>query len=156
MSRFVEQGKALRERREELGRTLADAHEAIHVPIEHLRALEAGDLRALPGTTFAAGFLKTYCDYLELEAEPFLYALDSCTGGLRKPPVIRRATPTPTTSDRPAWLTDVIAWGAVCGLLVFAWFTYSVVVRPFIEGYQDRVRAGTVEVAPPTMFEAEK
>ncbi|MBP8131604.1 MAG: helix-turn-helix domain-containing protein [Candidatus Hydrogenedentes bacterium] len=155
MSRFVEQGIALRARREELGRTLVEAHDAIHVPIEHLRALEAGDLRALPGTAFASGFLKTYCEYLETDAAPFLYALDACTGGIRKAPIHRQAA-APTAPERPAWMTDVIAWGAVCGLMVFAWFTYTVVVRPIIESYQDRVRAGTVEVAPPSMFEIEK
>ncbi|HNR31525.1 MAG TPA: helix-turn-helix transcriptional regulator [Candidatus Hydrogenedentes bacterium] len=153
MSRFAEQGKLLRERREELGWTLVEVHEAIHVQIAHLRALETGDVRGLPGATFAAGFLKTYCQHLELDPEPFLFAFHACFGAPRKQPVFRRATSGHDPLDRPAWLTDVIAWGTVCAVVVFAWFTYGLVIRPILEGAQERARAGTVEAPPPAPFE---
>lgn len=155
MSRFGVHGKALRERREELGLSLAQVHEAIHVPIEHLRALESGDLRAIPAVTYAAGFLKSYCEHLGLHPEPILFAFRSSMDSRRKVSTLRQMN-APVEDVRPAWLTDVIAWGAVCGLIVLGWFAYAVVVRPFLEAPQDRVEAGTLEAAPQSFFDFEE
>lgn len=155
MSRFGVHGKALRERREELGLDFAQVHEAIHVPIEHLRALESGDLRSIPAATYAAGFLRSYCEFLGLHPEPILFAFRSSMDTRRKVSTLRQAD-TQMDDTRPAWLTDVIAWGAVCGLILLGWFTYAVVVRPFLATPEDRVEAGTVEVAPQSFFDLEE
>lgn len=155
MSRFALQGKALRERREAMGLSFAEVYEAIHVPIEHLRALEAGNLHALPVATYVQGFLRSYCEYLQLDPEVYLYAFHACreTAPPPKATVRRSVAAAAAPSARPAWLTDVIAWGTVCGLLLLGWFTYSVVVRPFLDSLDTRVEAGTVEITPESPFD---
>ena len=72
-------GDILRARREARGLTLTDVHRDIHVPVAYIRALEAGDLDALPETTYAMGFLNTYCHFLELDPEPLADGFRACT-----------------------------------------------------------------------------
>ena len=141
MSRFMQQGQRLRERREALGLTHEDVYQAIHVPITHLRALESGDGRRMPVSAYARGFLRSYCEFLRLDPEPFLSAYDWSAPAARAAATPRPADPGPD-DGRPAWLTDVIAWGAVCLLLLLGWFSYSVVFRPAVEDADVRVEAG--------------
>ena len=155
MSRFGVHGKALRERREEMGFSLAEVYEAIHVPIEHLRALESGDMRCIPAPAYAAGFLRSYCEFLGLHPEPILFAFRSCMDSPRRPSM-HQSPSARRVMERPAWLTDLIAWGTVCGVLLLGWFAYAVVVRPFLATPEDRVEAGTVEVAPQEFFELDE
>jgi cytoskeleton protein RodZ len=154
MTGFVQQGKRLRARREELGQSFEDVYDAIHVPIVHLRGLESGDPREMPPPAYARGFLKSYCAHLELNPEPFLYALcDEPAQPAR--PVTPRPYAAPVDDGRPAWLTDVIAYGAVVALFVLGWISYTVVFQPFMQPTEERVEAGRVEAPPRDFFPLE-
>lgn len=154
MSRFMQQGQRLRERREELNLSHEDVYQAIHVPIVHLRALESGDGRRMPVSAYARGFLRSYCEFLHLDPEPFLYAFDCAAPVPRAAATPRPADPGPD-DGRPAWLTDVVAWGTVCLLLLLGWFSYSVVFRPMAEDPEIRVEAGGAGVEPMEFFPLE-
>jgi cytoskeleton protein RodZ len=153
MSRFDRIGRLLRERREELGLTHEDVHAAIHVPIAHLRALESGNARDMPSPAFMRGFIRSYCALLELAPEPFLYALAEPAPVSSRPLIPGAAEPAP--GDHPAWLTDVIAWGTVVGIILLGWVSYTVVFRPFADDPQDRVEAGTIEAEVTDFFPLE-
>jgi cytoskeleton protein RodZ len=59
-------GEALRRARLEMGIEFEDVTKVIHVRPSQLRALEDGKIDALPGMTYAIGFVKSYADFLGL------------------------------------------------------------------------------------------
>lgn len=61
-------GPLLRERREAMGVTLAEAEVATRIRQKYLSALEADEWDLLPGEVVGRGFLRNYSTYLGLEA----------------------------------------------------------------------------------------
>lgn len=59
-------GEILRAAREKRKLSLEDVSAAIHVRAAQLRAIEEGNIDALPGMTYAVGFVKSYASYLKL------------------------------------------------------------------------------------------
>lgn len=68
-------GAELRQRREALGLTLNDMAVRTRVHKTYLQALEDENLRLLPGTAYAIGFLRIYARELGLPVAPLLAAL---------------------------------------------------------------------------------
>jgi len=60
-------GEELRRAREERGFALEAICATTKVPAKHIRALEAGEFRELPGGVFRRGFLRSYLGALGLE-----------------------------------------------------------------------------------------
>ena len=60
-------GPLLRERREAMGVTLAEAEVATRIRQKYLAALEADEWDLLPGEVVGRGFLRNYSTYLGLE-----------------------------------------------------------------------------------------
>ena len=61
-------GQDLRAARQRRGDDLATVSKALKIRKDHLEALEEDRLDALPGRTYAVGFVRTYADYLGLDA----------------------------------------------------------------------------------------
>ena len=137
--------RKLAERREELGIPIRDAYARTHIPLQYLEALEACDVDALPASCYALGFLKTYCSFLGLDAEPFLAEYQSQTQALAG----RRRRTRVGGSERPSWMADTVAWFTVCAIIALGWLTYTVVVRPNAEPLDGRVEAGEIRLPPP-------
>ena len=144
----------LRERRELRGVSLKEAHKHTRVPTEYLKALEDGNLRALPVPAFAQGFIQTYCEYLDLEPA---YFVDRYRFAHQAAPPLDTAPQHGTRNDpdftlQPRWVLEAKSWAAVCGVLLALWVSYSVIVRPFFVDTSPRVQAGPEEIviAPPT------
>lgn len=156
-------GEALRERREARCYSLRETHAAVRVPIVYIEAMEEGRVHDLPGRTYAIGFIETYCEFLDLNPEPFV---DRYRAALRTPaptPVATAARPQQRTGTAfnlpqlpelraPEWMGDVITWGAICGFLLLAWLTYASFTRPIAHDADSRVDAGTFEVTPPPVY----
>ncbi|MBI2433130.1 MAG: helix-turn-helix domain-containing protein [Candidatus Hydrogenedentes bacterium] len=141
-------GQLLRARREKLGLTLAQVHEHIHVPVEYIRAMEEGALDHLPTFTYSAGFLNSYCQLLDLAPEPFLDQFRAATHR-RQHAVAPREHTVSSIMDRvpqPAWMTEFIAWGTICAIIVLGWITYATIVRPFAQNAEQRLEAGPVGI----------
>ena len=62
-------GPTLRAAREKMGKSLAECSLQLRIRQPFLEALEEGRHRDLPGGTYAAGFLRTYSEYLDLDGE---------------------------------------------------------------------------------------
>ena len=73
MSNAAFPGPKLRERREALGLSLMDVHDKIHVPIVHLRAIEANHFDVLPEPAYVRGLVQSYCAELGIDSEPFRF-----------------------------------------------------------------------------------
>lgn len=65
-------GDTLREAREDLGVSLADAERETRISRRYLEALEGEDEAALPAPVYTRGFIRTYCRYLGLNADGML------------------------------------------------------------------------------------
>src|ERR1700741_208059 len=61
-------GQDLRAARLRRGDDLATVSKALKIRKDHLEALEEDGLESLPGRTYAVGFVRTYADYLGLDA----------------------------------------------------------------------------------------
>ena len=72
-----ELGASLRSRREGLHLRLDQVSEQTKIHVRHLRALEAGDVTALPGRVYARSFLKHYARVLGLDPEEVVAAFDA-------------------------------------------------------------------------------
>lgn len=61
-------GGVLRAARLQKGWGLEEISSAVHIRVGQLRAIEEGDLAALPGMTYAVGFVKIYAGHLKLDS----------------------------------------------------------------------------------------
>lgn len=69
---MLEIGNSLREVRICRGVELAQVEAETHIRTRYLKALEDERFDLLPGDAYVRGFLRTYADYLELDAELFV------------------------------------------------------------------------------------
>ena len=72
----------LRQARLERGLELRDVSGTLRIRAVYLEALEDGRFDDLPGTTYVAGFLRTYGDFLGLDAEELVRRFKDETGGV--------------------------------------------------------------------------
>ncbi len=138
----------LRASREAKGLSLDSASHKIRIPAKYLAALEQGDFRSLPSMTYGLGFLRSYCEFLGLNPEPYL---DNFRASSQKPAIPRRERAREAVMQMP-WARELMTWAAVCALVAFGWLTYSVVFRPDADDSQTHVRAETLDrpmVVPP-------
>ncbi len=66
----LDAGTVLRKRRTLRGHSLEAVHQHTRIPKNLLEALENNDLEAFPAAVYLRGFLKNYCDFLELDFKP--------------------------------------------------------------------------------------
>lgn len=133
-------GYELREEREARGLSLTETYKRVHIPIRYIEALEQSNFDELPEPCFVKGFLKSYCTFLDLNAERFvnLYheavepASTKILRGIPKQPI-----------SGPDWRTELLTWAAICAILAVGWFAYQIVVRPDAGAESNRVEAGT-------------
>jgi cytoskeleton protein RodZ len=71
-SNFESIGKTLQTQREVLGLSLDDVEHHTHLRNRYLRALEAGDIEALPSPVQGRGMLKNYAGFLGLDPDELL------------------------------------------------------------------------------------
>lgn len=59
-------GKVLIQAREQMGLTVDDVSQITKIRSKYIRALESGNVYEIPGRVYALGFLKSYCEVLDL------------------------------------------------------------------------------------------
>lgn len=77
---FEELGALLRSEREKRNLRLEDAAEKLKINPRQLRALEDGDIKALPHAAYARGFIRSYATWLGLSADEIQEALAGING----------------------------------------------------------------------------
>jgi len=147
MDAFMFPGGVLRDKRKELKLSLDEVYRKTRIPIRSLEALEEGDLGRLPAPCYAIGFLKSYCQFLELDPSSLVDSYKAMT----RPPT-RFLGMSRSNVERPGgprWFSDVVTWGAVCLLLALGWLTYAVVLRPTADVEERSVEAGALDMVVP-------
>ncbi|MBX3002566.1 MAG: DUF4115 domain-containing protein [Anaerolineales bacterium] len=140
---FAHIAEQLRGRREQVQLTLAEVEQNTHIPEHYLRRLEAGDYDSFPSPTQARGMLGNYAEFLGLESEALLLqyaevlqarfqqraAEQAAKTKPAKPKPARPSLP-PLKFRLPEWaqplLTRDIAFGALMGLVLLTFITFSI------------------------------
>lgn len=81
-------GQELRQAREARSLSIDQVAAATRIRPHYLQALESGDFGALPSVAQARGFLRAYAEYLGLNPDPLLVALEG-----KEPPPAQEAAP---------------------------------------------------------------
>lgn len=82
----AEIGQALKTAREESGISLMEVAEQTCISQLHIKAIEAGDFDQLPGVGYVPGFLRNYCQVVNIDPEPVVSAFKiSNTASLARP-----------------------------------------------------------------------
>jgi cytoskeleton protein RodZ len=117
-------GARLAQLREAKGWSVDDVSARLKVSPNKMRALEAGDISQLPGTTFALGVIRSYAKMLGTDPEPFAQALRRVKGQ----PEPDLSMPASTGADLPRGRVSVSLggtpkhrswwWGVAAGIVI--------------------------------------
>jgi cytoskeletal protein RodZ len=138
-------GETLRQARLDKGVSLADAARETRIRRGYLEALEAEDAAALPPVVYTRGFLRTYAEYLGLNAQAMV-DLFQPTARREPAPSLRPAVPRVAIPRQIPLRPVMYALSSVVfiALLVFAWNWYQDVQHTLNQGDSTlRGRAGT-------------
>lgn len=117
-------GQDLRSARLRLGEDLATVSKALKIRKDHLEALEEDRLEALPGRTYAVGFVRTYADYLGLDMPRVLERYKAQIAGRCEDPI-----PTITIIDDEDHRRLPQGWKIIVGVvfLLLAYGAYHLI-----------------------------
>lgn len=76
-------GVLMRECREHYGEDLRAVAQTLRIRLAYLQAIEQGQFEALPGATYAVGFIRAYADYLGLDSDAILQTFRAGTSDMR-------------------------------------------------------------------------
>jgi len=110
-----EVGAQLRQVRLERGEDLDDVAKYLRIKPAYLFGIEQGNLSALPGRTYALGFLRTYADYLGFDGADLVARIKSSVGELTDRTRLRIRTPMPE-NRLPRTPMVVISLALVAGI----------------------------------------
>lgn len=114
-------GNALAEARDARGLTLRDVERDTRISTKYLKALEDGHLDVLPAPVYARAFMRTYAQYLGLDASQFVQQLPGAKPEPELPPLpdVHREVGMPLVSA--SWMIAgvVIVLLLVVGVVMF-------------------------------------
>lgn len=135
-------GDVLRTRREELKLSLEEVSQRLRIRLVFLQALEDGRIDQLPGVAYAAGFLRTYADFLNLD-------------GVALVKQFRQENQANTTKPKLLFPAPVPQSGVPAGVLIF--FSLLIMVGAYIGWYKmsDHHQSPS-ETIPPAPMQADQ
>jgi cytoskeleton protein RodZ len=150
-----EVGAQLRQARLERGVDLNDVAQQLRIKSSYLFGLEQGDLSAIPGRTYALGFLRSYADHLGFDGEDLITRIKSSVENLTDHTSLRVRAPMPE-HRLPKTPIVVISLAVVAG--IYAGWSYlnrsSRMVVDTVAEVPSELRARTIEAMPPDSDEA--
>jgi transcriptional regulator with XRE-family HTH domain len=117
-----ELGKALTQARIARGLTLHDVERDTRISLKYLQALEGGEIEVLPAPVYARAFMRTYAQYLGLNAASLVQHLPGAKPEVELPPLpaVGREATTPLVSA--SWLVPVVIAALLLGIgLLLFW-----------------------------------
>ncbi len=116
-----EVGAQLRQVRLDRGEALDDVGQQLRIKSTYLLGIEQGDLSAMPGRTYALGFLRSYADYLGFDGDDLITQIKSSVANLTDRTRLRMRTPLPE-SRLPKTPILALSLAAVAG--IYAGWSY--------------------------------
>jgi cytoskeleton protein RodZ len=135
-------GEILLGRREERGLTRDDVYRKLRIPADFIQHLEQGELDRLPAMTYTSGFVKTYCEFLDVNPGPVLIEIESI---LFKRKSLFKGALSDDPEDRPAWVNELAMWAGILAFLLIGWIAYTVLVQPATQPEQTQVQADILD-----------
>lgn len=86
-------GDELRMRRESMGQSIADVVDSVRIQTRYLEALEDNRIDDLPDAVYSLGFVRTYSDYLGLDAAEMVARFKEETQGIKSSPILAMPEP---------------------------------------------------------------
>jgi cytoskeleton protein RodZ len=116
-------GETLRATRVKLGLEPDNVAQILHLSISQIEALENNDFDRLPGATYVRGYLRSYCQLLNIDAAPILKAFESATGAWKTTTYSNLVTERQVTSrDSIVRVATYAIAVLIVGLAVVWWF----------------------------------
>ena len=140
-------GESIRLRREEVGLSVAQVARKTKVPEKFINAVETGNVRDMPAMCFSVGFLKTYCNFLELDSTRYQSLLQKESQTAHTFNVGGRQLQFKGTSA--PWMRELIAWASITAVIALAWFAYVLVLEPGTQNEDRQVEADMIEMRFP-------
>ncbi|MEM6781639.1 MAG: RodZ domain-containing protein [Pseudomonadota bacterium] len=110
-------GEILRRTRLHYGQTLEQVEFALRIRASQLHALEQGDVSQLPGRVYAIGFVRTYSEYLGLDADRMVHLFKNQSVGNKTKADL--SFPTITNDSQMPSAPYVLGGLGGCLLLIF-------------------------------------
>lgn len=117
----------LRGARQQLGVDLRDVAETLRIRYVFLQAIEDGRYGDLPGTAYAAGFVRSYAEFLGLDADTMSRRFKEESAA--KPPRMEIYLPTPVTEGRVPGGALLLAALVIAGVVYGVWYYLSATDR---------------------------
>ena len=149
-------GHILKEKRELLGFSPSDITDHLSIPVDMIHTLESGDFSTGQGMSFATGFLRSYCNFLGIEAEMMIAALQKqCNSSTR----FAVSLPRPTFRLPQIKLPNIaqyfpgelIAWASITLLILLSWFTYNTFSPDRTFSDEHKTNAAEIDLRVPTI-----
>lgn len=126
-----------------MGLSREDVFRKLRVPTDVIEQIESGKMKPLPSLTYSIGFIKTYCNFLEVNPEPYISEL---VMSRREPRGLIDQAVHGDAKDQPVWLRELIMWTTIIAIVALGWATYSVVFHPKSSDTPNLVQADTTDV----------
>jgi len=119
--------ETLRDTRIAMGHELRDVASMLRIRYPYLQAIEDGRFQDLPGAAYAAGFLRSYAEYLGLDPDGIVTRYkEEAAGALRQQELY---LPTPATEERVPGGTLLLVTLVLAGLVYGGWYYLSATDR---------------------------
>ncbi|MBP2228326.1 cytoskeletal protein RodZ [Azospirillum agricola] len=119
--------ETLRDARIAMGHELRDVASMLRIRYPYLQAIEDGRFQDLPGAAYAAGFLRSYAEYLGLDPESIVARYkEEAAGALRQQELY---LPTPATEERVPGGTLLLMTLVLGGIVYGGWYYLSATDR---------------------------
>jgi cytoskeleton protein RodZ len=143
------QGEELQSKRVALGLSREDVFRKLRISLEFIHNIESGQLKQCPTNTYTVGFIKSYCDLLNTNPQPYIAELmmeHQVPKSILKQTKERLSKESP---DQPLWLREAVMWAGVFGIIALGWVTYSLVFQPSTEKDTQQVSADSIDMRVP-------
>ncbi|MDQ2104001.1 helix-turn-helix domain-containing protein, partial [Azospirillum isscasi] len=121
----------LRQTRESLGYDLREVATMLRIRYPYLQAIESGRFEELPGTAYAAGFLRSYAECLGLDPDAIITRYkDEAAGRTRSQQLY---FPTPVPEGRIPGGTVLLGTMVLAGIVYGGWYYLSATDRSMVD-----------------------
>lgn len=121
----------LRETRQGMGYELRDVAAMLRIRYPYLQAIEDGRYNELPGSAYAAGFVRSYAEYLGLDSEAVVTRYkEEAVGAARRQELY---LPTPVPEGRMPGGTILLGTLVLAGLVYGGWYYLSATDRSMVD-----------------------
>ena len=113
-------GEILRRTRQHYDQSIEDVERALRIRASQIEAIEANDLKALPGKVYAVGFVRSYSEYLGLDGDKMVELFKRQAAGQTEEAELHYPVTPADSKTPPVWLILTCAFLLIA--VIATWF----------------------------------